>query len=121
MSYQDDALSVLRSIDATLKRAFPAPAQPARLDGPHGDPVVKFDPRDWSGDSCKGRHFSECPPLYLDLLATSFDYFAGKPDAKDGGKWDRLSAGRARGWAARLRSGWTPETTTADEGGGPTW
>src|SRR4051812_5509778 len=50
-------------------------------DGQHGDPLIKAkDPRDWAGDSMKGRKFSECPPEYLDLLAARYDYFAEKAE-----------------------------------------
>lgn len=114
----DDALPLLRSIDASLKTLVavlrpknPDAAAEADLDGPYGDPLVRFDPRDWHGDSCKGVKFSACPSDFLDLLAKSYDYFAtknekdNKLDTKGRPQhvWDRKSAALARGWAERNR------------------
>lgn len=125
MAKGEDALDVLRSIDATLKALLALAQQRATktttkavaadrdLDSKWGDPELKFNPRDWSGPSFKGRHFSECPPELLDLVAETFDYFAKQADEKhemtDNGKpvadYKRLDASRARGWAQRMRSG----------------
>lgn len=128
MAAGEDALAVLRSIDATLKellalskqkmeRRTNAPVQAVAvasdrdLDGKYGDPEVKFNPRDWSGTSYLGCHFSECDPIFLDLLAGAFDYFGDKAE-RDGettssgkpvAQYKRLDAARARGWAKRLR------------------
>lgn len=115
-----ETIRLLTSIDAHLSRIADALAPKATavdLDGPHGDPIVKAkDPRDWSGDSMKGKHFSECPPEYLDLLAERYDYFAGKDgaDAKDV-RFAKLDGSRARAWAARLRSGWTAPQAPAHD------
>jgi len=124
-----EALAVLRSIDGSLKsllalsqqrRQAPdkisrggAVASDRDLDGRFGDPEVKFMPRDWTGHSYKGRKFSECPPDLLDMLAETFEYFGIKADekremtekGKPVGDYKRLDAARARGWAARIRSG----------------
>jgi hypothetical protein len=79
----------------------PAIASDRDLDGPHGDPEVRFDPRDWTGVSCKGRRFSACPAAFLDVLAGVLDAFAdGESDPKKA-KYKRLDAARARGWARR--------------------
>lgn len=130
----DEAIRLLRSIDASLKDlvslsrqrlARPAQAQGAtplvervatdrEMDGPHGDPVIKAkDPRDWTGPDMKGRHLSECPAEYLDLYAERLEFFAQK--AADAGEcatngkpkadYLRLDARRARGWAKRVREG----------------
>lgn len=121
-----ETLARLASIDVTLKAillvlsekrntAPSAETVPDRvLDSPHGDPDVRQkDPRDWSGPTMKGKRFSQCPPDYLELLAERYDYFAGnEQDAKKAG-YNRLDAQRARGWAARLRNGWTPATAPA--------
>lgn len=126
-----DVLFLLRSIDASLKallgiatkRQMSKPAETgaskkvatdADLDGKYGNPEIKTkDPRDWTGDSMKGRKFSECPADYLDLVASRLDYFAeqaeqegkltnaGKPVAP----YNRADAARARGWAWRIRQG----------------
>jgi hypothetical protein len=132
MSANPDVLSVLRSIDASLKQLVQiaqrrqhasAPvngstiAPDSDLDSPWGNPEVKFIPRDWSGlRDYKGARMSACPPAFLDALAASYDYFAQKntldgnmaSDGKPKADYDRRAAARARGWAARLRSGWKP-------------
>ena len=126
------ALQVLESIDASLKQlvrlmAVAAPAKVADdkdLDGQYGDPEVKFDPRDWTGGSCKGFHFSECPAEFLDLIAETFDYFASQAEAKGetttSGKpvapYKRLDAARARGWAKRIRAGYKVPAQAAGDG-----
>ncbi len=86
------------------------------LDSPYGDEEVKFNPKDWSGPSMKGRKMSQCPPEFLDMLAESFEYFATKADAnkdvtstgKPMSGFKRKSASRARGWALRMRNGTRP-------------
>lgn len=122
-----ETLNLLRSIDSSLKSllALQGGARQTErvdLDGPHGDPIVKAkDPRDWTGEPMKGRHFSQCPPDYLDMIAERFDYFAGKEDDAKKAKYNRLDAVRARGWAQRLRSGFVPSSAPAnapDEGFG---
>jgi hypothetical protein len=132
------AIDLLASIDASLKKlvaiaerrqsirgggasSSPAIAPDRDLDSQYGDEEIKGkDPRDWSGESMKGRRMSECPPEYLDMIAERYDYFAQKNDAEgkkdDRGRpksnYDRRSAARARGWAARLRAGWKPPAPT---------
>ncbi len=111
----------LASIDASMrelaaKRRATAPKEIASdrdLDGRYGDPTVKFMPRDWTGPSFKGRRFSECPPELLDQFANTFDWFAEQADQKNErtnkgepvSRYKRADAARARGWAARIRSG----------------
>ena len=123
-----ETIRLLTSIDASLKALLArgnggeSPVNDRVCDGPHGDPIIKAkDPRDWTGEAMKGRHFSECPPDYLDLLAERYDYFAEKSnndaqsasdeaelqDAQKSLRYAKLDAARARGWAARLRAGWT--------------
>ncbi len=124
-----EAVTLLRSIDASLKALLAArsggasppgsaarPASDRDLDSQYGNPIVKAkDPRDWTGETMNGRRFSECPPEYLDIVADRLDYFAeqaeiagevstttGKPTAG----YKRLDAARARGWAKRVREGW---------------
>lgn len=82
-------------------------ASQSDLDSTYGDPIVKAkDPRDWAGDAMNGKHFSECPAEYLDLLADRYDYFAEREDDAKKAKYNRLDAARARGWAARIRDGY---------------
>lgn len=114
-----ETLALLKSIDGRLAQlvTLMKPPPTVDLDGAHGDPTVNAtDPRDWAGDSMKGRRFSECPAIYLDLVASRLDYFADKAAEKNelttAGKPRepllRLDAARARGWAARIRGGWKP-------------
>lgn len=133
-----EAITLLRSIDASLKALLAQSRGPAAggdvaddrdLDSQWGDPVVKFHPRDWHGEVCKGRPLSQCPPEFLDMLAATFDYFAKKAEESgeiaNNGKpvapYKRKDAARARGWAKRLRNGWKAvgaETTGAPMAGG---
>lgn len=82
------------------------------LDGKYGNPSVRKDPPKWGGVSCVGRSFSECPPEFLDSLAGFLDWRAEKeasdPAKEKYARYSRSDASRARGWAARIRSGWTP-------------
>lgn len=121
MAASERVVALLESIDASLKQLLKqqraaepkSVASDRDLDGKYGDPVLKFMPRDWTGPSFKGRHFSECPPDLLDLVADSLDYFARQADEKDeranNGKpvadYKRADAARARGWAKRMRDG----------------
>lgn len=90
----------------------PEVASDADLDGPRGNPEVRFSPRRWSGADHKGRRFSDCEPEFLDMLAEAYEWFAQRDDEsgavdKNGtpkSRWSRLDASRARGWAARLRN-----------------
>jgi len=144
MAAGNDALDVLKQINTKLDTLIalaaraataPAPQNPWNgpsqapsgqgtpppvasdydLDGPYGDPEVKAkSPRDWTGPSMQGKHFSECPAEYLDLVADRLLYFAAQnaadtdPEAQKKARYNRLDAGRAKGWAARIRAGYTP-------------
>lgn len=126
-----EAIKLLRSIDGTLRKilqaigqAMPvngggaAVADDRDLDGEYGDPQVKFEPRDWHGENCKGLRMSECPAAFLEMIAETFDYFARKADdsgelannGKPVAPYKRRDAARARGWALRKRNGWKPAT-----------
>lgn len=97
------------------------------LDSQYGNPVVRKDPKRWSGASYAGCHFSECPPEYLESLADFKDWQADRDEEKgteDGikyARYGRKDAARARGWAERLRNGWTPmgHVPTGDAGSAP--
>lgn len=83
------------------------------IDGPRGDPEVRFMPKRWAGADFKGQKFSSCDPEFLDMLADAYEWFAQRDDEsgavdKNGApksKWSRLDASRARAWSARLRDG----------------
>lgn len=131
--FETTALSLLRSIDASLKqilalRQTSAPkglASDRDLDGKYGNPIVKFQPRDWAGEDCKGRRMSDCPPAFLDVLAETFDYFAKKAEESgeltDRGKpvadYKKADAARARGWAKRIRDGKVPAAASTGADG----
>ena len=114
------ALEHLASIDAGIQRLILvlSPQKPVHvnLDDQWGDPVIKAkDPRDWAGDTMQGKKFSECPAEYLDLLADRYDYFSEREtDPKKAG-YNRMDAARARGWAARIRDGYKPETVVDED------
>lgn len=84
------------------------------LDGPHGDQVVRKDPKRWPTEngSFVGCKWSECPPDYLDVLAGFREWQAqqddkkGDDDSKRKASFARLDAKRMRGWAQRKRNGW---------------
>ena len=135
----DRALELLTSIDNSLKRLLAlstarahthgagapgggAVASDRDLDGQYGNPDIRADPKDWTGPSFKKRPMKECPAEFLDLYAEMKDYFGRKADENgdttDKGvpksKYEFLDAARARGWAARIRSGrHTPPPTAA--------
>ncbi len=138
-----EAIALLQSINGTLKAmlalaqqrtaqvraAQPKPIASDRdLDGKFGNPELKFNPRDWTGAPCKGRHFSECPPDLLDMVANTFDWFAEQAEQKhemtNQGKpvadYKRADAARARGWAARIRAG-RHVPNAADPTSNPAW
>lgn len=101
-----------------------AVASDSDLDSQYGDPEIKMTkmPRDWSGPNMKGRKFSQCPPEFLDALASFFDWAAEKAErdnelynGKPVAPYKRKDASRARGWSARLRGGWTPPQGAAEE------
>jgi hypothetical protein len=124
-----DALALLLRIAVAVERlvaqsrtaAGPRLAADSDLDSQWGDEVVKFDPRDWTGEKCKGRKMSECPAPFLDMLADVFAYYGDKNEADgattDSGapkaKFDRRSESRARGWARRVRDGKVPVAAAA--------
>lgn len=94
------------------------------LDGKHGDPTIKFDPREkyWTGASCVGLRYSECPEEYLLAMAKYQDacaYMKRKDGNEDKAKYNERDAARARGWAKRLRSGWRPAGTARPQGAPP--
>lgn len=115
----EHALEILRSIDATLKhmlgileaRQPKTVATDRDLDGQYGNPIVKLNPRDWTGPSMKGRKFSECPAEFLELLAEMQDYFARQAEqnnerttrGRSVAEFRKADAARARGWAKRVR------------------
>src|SRR5271155_5679834 len=111
------AFRELRDRVDALERASNLFASDADLDGRNGDPVVKFDLRDWSGPSVKGKHYSECSPEFLDMLAERLHYTSEHP--KEGkekiAQYAKRDSQRARSWARRMRTGWKPPGADEDE------
>jgi hypothetical protein len=110
-----DLLKVIASgaKPTAVAKSIPVVASESDLLGPYGDEVVKFMPRDWAGEDFARCRMSECPAELLDMLAETYDYFAQKNESanavtasgKPKADYDRRSAARARGWAARVRAG----------------
>jgi len=91
-----------------------------------GNPVVRFDPKSWSGPSFKGKKYADAPPEYLDLLASALTQMAAKAAAagemykgKPSAPYRYKDAARARRWAYRKRTGWVaPEKPANGFGSG---
>jgi len=125
----DEILTILKSIDSKLNRLLsqsPEVASDRDLDSPYGDPVVRIgNLRDWTGEPMKGRKYSECPSEFLDILASTLEYFAGKSEANgdtlNNGRprcdYERKDAARARGWSRRNRQN-PPKPKADSEWGG---
>ncbi len=99
-------LERLRRRVAELERATGLYATNKELDSPGGDPVVRFAPSAWRGPSMLEKHYSECHPGFLDLLASTLTFMAEnpKPGKEQYAKGNRLDAKRARSWARRIRA-----------------
>ncbi len=116
----DDAITRLARIEAMISKpsaqasAASASGEVASgrdLEGDYGDPIVKRDPKRWTGPSEAGRRMSECSSAFLECLAEFTDWCAGQAESKNemtsGNKprapYLRKDAARARGHAARNR------------------
>ena len=113
-----DAMNnMMLSMHAAQSRAptIAAPSAPvvvsdADLDGPHGDPEVKFPPKDWPGEDYAGRPLSRTSASFCERMANYWDWQAEKDAASGDEKkmkyapLKRKDAARARGWAARLKA-----------------
>lgn len=127
----EDRLVELEARLAAMERASGLFAPDKDLDGPKGDPTVKFEPRGWipkrGAPPHKGRTYSRCDPEFLDALADALQWMAENP--KEGADkyalYNRKDAARARGWARRIRGGWRPPAAdpamTAPSFDEPTW
>jgi hypothetical protein len=90
-------------------------AKASDLDSQYGDEEIRINVRD-APRQYKGYRMSETTPEYLDRMAEVLEWMATKNDEAGkmvknvpASKYDRRSAARARGWAARLRAGWKPK------------
>jgi hypothetical protein len=102
----------VKVLEETGIRPHKPTANDEMLDGPYGNPVIRKDPRDWTGKSYQGYKMSDADPAYLDMLAKLFDWMADQDDktgkrANNGqmrSGYSRKDAALARGWALRLRT-----------------
>lgn len=109
----EEIRDLLRQIRDRLPPPPPRTATDAELDGPYGDPIVKFQPRSIAveDEDVKGKRLSELSVLALAALADAYDGFAARNDdanAKDTkgrpkSTWDRQNAALCRGWIARIQ------------------
>lgn len=93
--------------------------------------AVRKDPKSWldsGGESYAGKRLSECPPAYLDALASLFEWMARK-DEESGNTYvnkktgeamptaplKRKDAARAKAWAKKLREGGAPTPKAAPQ------
>lgn len=99
-------LERLRRRVVELERASGLYATNKELDAPDGDPVVRFAPNAWRGPVMVGKHYSECHPGFLDLLATALARMAErpKPGKEKYAASNRDQARLARSWARRVRA-----------------
>ena len=115
----------MRAVEARLKElelkvgagkttTQPLIASDEDLDSQYGNPKVYSDPKRWEGPSMKDRLYSECPPEFLDILAGSLEWLAGQleKEGKPNAGYKRKDASRARGWAKRLRAGYSSQQLT---------
>jgi hypothetical protein len=95
------------------------------LEGDYGDPIVKRDPKRWTGPSEAGRRMSECSSAFLECVAEFNDWCAGQAEDKNemtnAGKprapYLRKDAARARGHAERNRGKPAAKASPAAAGG----
>ncbi|HWL89085.1 MAG TPA: hypothetical protein VNO21_24955 [Polyangiaceae bacterium] len=90
------------------------------------DPIVRFNPNSWKGDSYKLEPFSKCSPEFLEHLARALSTMAlrnkemGKRyNGKPTWPFTLQTAARARRWALRMRLGWTPTRAPDKPAGNP--
>ena len=103
-----------------------AVAEDAELDSQRGDPRIKYGLKEkyWPAqpDPFVGKTYSQTTPEYLDATAKYLDacgYVFERKDTEAERKkahWKYIDAGRARGWAKRLRAGWQPPASTTPKG-----
>lgn len=109
----ESRVAALESAKASPSKSTGEVASDHDLDGKFGNEPIRRDPSSkyWPGPSHVGDRMSDCPAEYLDALAKYKDACAHMNEKSgDASKakyieYDRRDAARARGWAARIRSG----------------
>lgn len=121
LARMDGIFALLSQIaEHQAKATAPAAAAPVRhdevasdddLDGPYGDVVVKFPPKDWDGPDYTGQPLSKTDAKFCRRMAGFWSWQAEKDEAGTdekkaaNAKYKRKDAARARGWAKRHESG----------------
>jgi hypothetical protein len=132
MSDVDDLrrdLSALRARIDSLETASGIFVSDKELDGPKGSFRVPFDPKRWTGASCRGKEIRDCPPDFCEAFAEFCDWSAAHPKPRPGREQyaerdaanERRRAALCRSWARRKRSGWVPPAAgefPGDDAGG---
>ena len=103
-SVEGELVAMRAQLAAVTSRAVAPDLPEADIESEYGNPEIRKDPPRWKGESCVGRHYSECPADYLRSLAGLLQWKAKKND-EDGKEkyagYDRRDAARALAWAAR--------------------
>lgn len=111
-----DALEQIAATRVPVSTASTAKIE-VDIDAGDGDPLVRFDPRDWKGEKQKGRKLSECSADFLDVLAGALEAMAASP--KEGkekyARGNAVTAAKARAWAKRKRADGSPAASEPDE------
>ena len=106
------AFADLRDRIGAIEQRLGMYASDEDLDGPRGNPTIRFTPKRFRGPGYVGKRYSEASPEFLDVLAEALQYSADHPkeDDSDGKKagWNKTDAARARAWARRIRAGVVP-------------
>jgi hypothetical protein len=94
------------------------PGNDKLLDGPYGDPEVKYDPKFWKGDSMVGKRFSQCPSSYLEATANYFGWRMKKLQEEGAEEkkvnYAKFDAMKALGWKRRIDAGFAPKVSDTD-------
>lgn len=108
-----EAFADLRSRMTAIETRLGLYASDEDLDGPRGNPTIRFTPKRFRGPGYVGKRYSEASPEFLDAFAEALQWMADNPktdsdeDAKKA-RWNLVDAARARSWARRIRSGAVP-------------
>jgi hypothetical protein len=96
-----------------------AKTEVVNIDDPkHGNPVIKYEDRKWTGPSKLGRTYSQAGLEWLEFHADSRERLAAWKDRQDDeetrkrASWDRREAAKMRAWIERLRA--NPQRELAD-------
>jgi len=101
---------------ATVAGAM-SPAPDSDLGGEHGDPLVKWDPKLWKGESHVGKRYSQCSAEYLDAVVALCQWKVKRSAEKgEDTTWPIRDGSRAMGWAVRVRAGWVAPVDGASFG-----